>query len=98
MITLRRPSGQEDVIQCADDQYILDAAQQAGLKDLPYSCNAGKCSSCCARVLEGKVDNDEQLFLDREQVKRGFALLCVSCPQADSLILTGQEEALYFED
>jgi ferredoxin len=97
-ITLRRPDGQEQTIDCASDQYILDAAQQAGLNWLPYSCNAGKCSSCCARVSSGKVDNDDQLFLDADQVRRGFALLCVSCPQSDSVILTHQEEALYFED
>jgi ferredoxin len=97
-ITLRQPGGKEDVIQCAEDQYILDAAQLAGLKSLPFSCNAGKCSSCCARVISGKVDNDAQLFLDKDQVKRGFALLCVSYPEADSVILTHQEEALYFED
>lgn len=97
-ITLRHPGGQEDVIQCPSDQYILDAAQQAGLSTLPFSCNAGKCSSCCARVLSGKVDNDAQLFLDKDQVKRGFTLLCVSYPEADSVILTHQEEALYFED
>ena len=98
MITLRHPSGEEVVVECAEDQYILDAAQQAGVTTLPYSCNAGKCSSCCARVLSGKVDNDAQLFLDRDQVKRGFALLCVSTPLSDSLIVTHQEEALYFED
>lgn len=97
-ITLRAPNGSEVSFDCPPDQYVLDAAQQAGVKSLPYSCNAGKCSSCCARVLKGKVDNDAQLFLDRDQVKRGFALLCVTYPESDCLILTHQEEALYFED
>ena len=97
-ITLRQPNGQEEQILCPSDQYILDAAQEAGIKSLPYSCNAGKCSSCCARVLSGKVDNEAQLFLDKDQVKRGFALLCVSYPESDCVILTHQEEALYFED
>jgi ferredoxin len=97
-ITLRHTSGTENVIECTPDQYVLDAAQQAGLKTLPYSCNAGKCSTCCARVLKGKVDNDAQLFLDKGQVKRGFALLCVTYPESDCLILTHQEESLYFED
>ena len=97
-ITLRSPNGSETSFDCPPDQYVLDAAQQAGIKSLPYSCNAGKCSSCCARVLKGKVDNDAQLFLDKDQVKRGFALLCVSYPMDDCVILTHQEEALYFED
>jgi len=97
-ITLRGPSGTEQVVQCSDDTYILDAAQLAGVKTLPFSCNAGKCSSCCAKVIKGKVDNDAQLFLDKDQVKRGFALLCVTTPLEDCVILTHQEEALYFED
>ena len=97
-ITLRHPSGTEQVISCPGDTYILDAAQQAGVKTLPFSCSAGKCSTCCAKVLKGKVDNDAQLFLDQDQVRRGFALLCVSYPQDDCLILTHQEESLYFED
>ena len=28
-ITLRNPDGTEEVVQCADDQYILDAAEEA---------------------------------------------------------------------
>ena len=33
-ITLRSPDGTEDVIECADDKYILDAAEEEGV-DLP---------------------------------------------------------------
>jgi ferredoxin len=35
-VTLKTPSG-DQVIECADDTYILDAAEEAGI-DLPYSC------------------------------------------------------------
>jgi ferredoxin len=34
-ITLRSPDGTESVVQCADDQYILDAAEEAGV-DMNY--------------------------------------------------------------
>jgi ferredoxin len=96
-ITLRSPQGDEVSIDCSDDQYILEAAQLAG-ETLPYSCNAGKCSSCCAKVVSGKVDNESQLFLNKEQVASGFALLCVSYPESDCVILTYQEERLYYDD
>ena len=35
-ITLKTSEG-EQTIECQDDQYILDAADEAGI-DLPYSC------------------------------------------------------------
>lgn len=54
---------------------ILSGAQDAGL-DPPYSCEAGICSSCMAKVTEGSVKMIENNILTAREVEAGFVLTC----------------------
>lgn len=66
---------------------ILDVLVKAK-KDPPYSCTAGACSTCMAKLVHGKVRMDACYALDDEEVKAGYILTCQSHPETDVVEVT----------
>jgi ring-1,2-phenylacetyl-CoA epoxidase subunit PaaE len=58
---------------------ILDAAERAGL-DLPFSCRAGVCSTCRAKLVSGTADMEHNVALEEWEVEAGYILCCQARP------------------
>ncbi|MGK7876164.1 MAG: 2Fe-2S iron-sulfur cluster-binding protein [Xenococcaceae cyanobacterium] len=81
-------------IKVPDDQYILDMADEAGIR-LPSGCLQGECSACLAKIVSGKVDQSEQKFLKPSEIEAGYTVTCVAYPLSDCILETHQEQVLY---
>ena len=92
-VTLKNLDGSTETFECDEDTYILDALEEAGF-DHPYSCRAGSCSSCCMKIESGTVDQEDQFFLDDDQIEAGYVLTCVGKPTSVVTLLAEQEENL----
>lgn len=54
---------------------VLDAVLKENI-DAPYSCQGGVCSSCIARVTEGKAEMVKNQILTDGEIEEGFILTC----------------------
>ena len=90
-ITLKTPEGSTDTFECDEDTFILEALEEAGL-DHNSSCRAGACSACAMKLESGTVNQEEQSFLDDEQMDEGYVLTCVAYPTSDEITLLSEQE------
>ena len=65
-------------------QRVLDAVLKEDI-DAPYSCQGGICSSCIARVTEGKVEMVKNQILTDSELEEGLILTCQAHPVSNTL-------------
>lgn len=63
---------------------LLEIALNAKI-DVPYSCQGGVCSSCIARLTEGKVDMTNNQILTDDEIQEGLILSCQAIPKSNKI-------------
>jgi ferredoxin len=58
---------------------LLESARRAGLSP-PYSCEAGDCGTCMARIIEGSATMRVNDALMDDEVEEGYVLTCQAVP------------------
>lgn len=69
-------------IDVPDTEFILNEAAEHRIK-IPFECVVGSCGVCQGKLIEGSVDQSEQIFLNDRQIAEGYVLLCAAKPMSD---------------
>jgi ferredoxin-NADP reductase len=77
-VTIVLAGKQQTVPQHAGES-LLESARRAGL-DPPFSCEAGNCATCIARITDGAAKMRTNNALDDDEVADGYVLTCQGEP------------------
>ena len=72
-------------VQCAPDQFVLNAAKSAGLR-LPSSCSKGLCGTCKSKLISGQVEMKHGGGIRQREIDQGMFLPCCAKPLSDLVI------------
>ncbi|MCK0176499.1 MULTISPECIES: 2Fe-2S iron-sulfur cluster-binding protein [Mycobacteriaceae] len=66
---------------------LLESARRAGMAP-PFSCEAGNCGTCMAKLTEGTAPMRINDALDEDEVEEGYVLTCQAVPDTDRTTVT----------
>jgi ferredoxin len=75
---------QKASVQRVENETLLESARRAGLSP-PFSCEAGNCGTCMAKLVEGKATMRVNDALDEDEVAEGYILTCQGVPDTESV-------------
>ncbi|TIV07182.1 MAG: 2Fe-2S iron-sulfur cluster binding domain-containing protein [Mesorhizobium sp.] len=81
-----RLGGRSTSIDVRSGETIANAARRSGV-DVPYSCGAGTCCSCVAKIVAGSVEAAPATTLETWEREAGLVLTCQSRPTSDGLVV-----------
>ena len=77
---------EEETFEMPQTKSILEAALDEGL-DPPYSCQGGICSTCIARLKEGKAEMRKNQILTESEIADGLILTCQAHPTTAKVVV-----------
>ncbi|MEM0517559.1 MULTISPECIES: ferredoxin--NADP reductase [Aequorivita] len=77
---------EEEIFDMPQTKSILEAALDEGL-DPPYSCQGGICSTCIARLKEGKAEMRKNQILTESEIADGLILTCQAHPTTPKIVV-----------
>ena len=75
---------QKASVKRVEGETLLESARRAGLSP-PFSCEAGNCGTCMAKLVEGKATMRVNDALDEDEVAEGYILTCQGVPDTPSV-------------
>ena len=66
------------------DETLLESARRAGLTP-PFSCEAGNCATCMAKLVKGAVKMRVNDVLTEQEIADGYVLTCQGVPETPSV-------------
>jgi 3-ketosteroid 9alpha-monooxygenase subunit B len=73
-------------VQRVAGETLLETARRAGLSP-PFSCEAGNCGTCMAKLVEGAATMRTNDVLEDDEIADGYILTCQAVPDTPSVLV-----------
>ncbi|MGK8486468.1 2Fe-2S iron-sulfur cluster-binding protein [Nocardia asiatica] len=77
-------NGKRKTVPRKDGETLLESARRGGLTP-PFSCEAGNCATCIAKVTAGSATLRQNNALTDDELADGYVLTCQAVPDTDSI-------------
>ncbi|WP_280473938.1 ferredoxin--NADP reductase [Nocardia asiatica] len=77
-------NGKRKTVPRKDGETLLESARRGGLTP-PFSCEAGNCATCIAKVTAGSATLRQNNALTEDELADGYVLTCQAVPDTDSI-------------
>lgn len=82
--------GETHTIPYNNESNILKCLIENGL-DVPYACLSGSCMACMAKVVSGRVYQEDLCSLMDENIRDHEALMCQSVPMSKTVNISYED-------